>query len=109
MRVYEVVVILDSSLEDEQIDEYLSRVESVVSSREGKVFGVERWGRKRFSYEINHRREGYYAIVRIQGVPDTVAELDRTLSISDEIIRHKIMRLPEKVAAKFLAGSSTSA
>ncbi len=109
MRVYEVVVILDSSLEDEQIDEYLVRVESVVSSREGKVFGVERWGRKRFSYEIDHRREGYYVIVRIQGVPDTVAELDRTLSISDEIIRHKIMRLPEKVAAKFLAGSSTSA
>ncbi|SHE86477.1 small subunit ribosomal protein S6 [Ferrithrix thermotolerans DSM 19514] len=109
MRVYEIVVILDSSLEDDQIDEYLSRIDAVVSSNEGGVLGNERWGRRRFSYEINHRSEGYYVIVRVQGVPATVAELDRTLSISDEVIRHKVIRLPEKVAVKYLQSASASA
>lgn len=108
MRLYEIVLILDSSLEDEEIQGLIDRVGSLVTSQGGEVVDIDRWGRRRFSYELADRWEGYYTIVQAQGEPEMVTEVDRNLSITDEVLRHKIVRLPSHVAQRVLARANTA-
>ena len=57
---------------------------------------VDRWGKRRFAYEVRHRNEGYYVLIDALAEPTAVAEVDRMLGLADEVIRHKVIRLPEK-------------
>ena len=54
--------------------------------------------RRTFAYEVNHKREGYYVVVEFTGEPETVAALDRMLGLADEVVRHKVVRLPDHKA-----------
>ena len=100
MRPYEVVVIIDAGLEDEQIRATIDRATELIRSRGGNPNRVDRWGKRRFAYELKHRWEGYYALLDVTAEPAVMAELDRMLSLADEVIRHKIIRLPEGVAGR---------
>ena len=97
MRPYEVMVILSTDLEEETIR---SNVESWLQLIESK--GAERghldiWGKRRFAYEIGHRWEGYYVVFQARAEPAAMDELHRVLSLADEVIRHKVLRVPESV------------
>lgn len=98
MRLYEIIVIVDSVLEDDQIDDVLGRMTDLVNSQDGAIVRLDKWGRRKLSFEIADRWEGYYIIVEFQGQPELAAELDRTLSLADEVLRHKILRIPEKAS-----------
>ena len=100
MRPYEVVIIFDAGLEEEVIGTVLGRVADTIRSRGGNPGRVERWGRRRFAYEVDHRQEGYYVLQEMTAEPAAVAELDRVLFLADEVVRHKIIRLPESVAGR---------
>lgn len=100
MRPYEVMVIIDVSLEEDAIRAMVDRTTELIRSR-GAVLGqVERWGRRRFAYELRHRWEGYYVLIEASAEPAVMAELDRMLFLADEVIRHKIIRLPESLAGR---------
>jgi len=96
MRHYEVMVILDAGLEEDAIRAILDRATQLLTGRGATVNKVDRWGKRRFAYEVNHRSEGYYVLIDMVAEPDAVAELDRMLGLADEVIRHKVVRLPEK-------------
>ncbi|HVM09945.1 MAG TPA: 30S ribosomal protein S6 [Acidimicrobiales bacterium] len=100
MRPYEVVVILDASLDDDVIRGMIDRSTELIRSRGGNPNRVDRWGKRRFAYELKHRWEGYYALLDVTAEPAVMSELDRMLSLADEVIRHKIIRLPEGVAGR---------
>lgn len=100
MRKYEIVVILDATLDEEQIQASLERLSTVISSNAGDVVKIDHWGRRRFAYELADRWEGYYVVVEADGLPETVAEVDRILSIADEVLRHKVVRLPAAAIAR---------
>ena len=100
MRPYEVMVIMDAGLEEDAIRGILDRVTKIVSDGGGKVGRVDRWGRRRFAYEVNHRAEGYYVLVEVNAQPPALAEVDRMLGLADEVVRHKVIRLPDKVAGR---------
>ena len=100
MRPYEVVVIVDAGLEDEVIRATIDRATELIRSRGGTPNRVDRWGKRRFAYELKHRWEGYYALLDVTAEPSVMAELDRMLSLADEVIRHKIIRLPDDVAGR---------
>ena len=100
MRPYEVMIILDSSLEEDAIRAAIDRSTDLLKSRGGDPFRVDRWGKRRLAYELNHRWDGYYVLVEANAEPAAVAELDRALHLADEVIRHKVIRLPEKVASR---------
>ena len=100
MRPYEVVIILDAGLEEEQITAVLDRSVAAVREGGGTPGTLERWGKRRFAYELKHRWEGYYALLDVTAEPAVMAELDRMLSLADEVIRHKIIRLPDAVAGR---------
>jgi small subunit ribosomal protein S6 len=100
VRPYEVMVILDAGLEEDAIRASIDRFTELVSARGGNPGKVDRWGKRRFAYELHHRWEGYYILFDVTAEPAVLAEVDRMLSLADEVIRHKVIRLPEKVAGK---------
>jgi small subunit ribosomal protein S6 len=95
VRHYEVMVILEAGLEEEAIRATLDRTTQVFTAGGATVEKVDRWGKRRFAYEVRHRNEGYYALIQAVSEPAAVAEVDRMLGLADEVIRHKVIRLPE--------------
>jgi small subunit ribosomal protein S6 len=92
MRRYEVMVILDPSLEDKDAKAAVDKYLTTVSSRGGEVQSIDHWGKRRFAYEIRHINEGYYTVVVLNAEPAVVDELSRVLGLADEVIRHKVVR-----------------
>jgi small subunit ribosomal protein S6 len=100
MRPYEVMVIIDASLDEEVIRATVDRATELIKARGGAPGKVERWGKRRFAYELNHRNEGYYVLIDATAEPAVMADLDRMLHLADEVIRHKVIRLPDKPAGR---------
>lgn len=105
MRPYEVMIILDASLEEDAIRAVIDRATEVIQSRGGNLGRVDRWGKRRFAYELDHRWEGYYVLLEITAEPAALTELARVLSLTDEVLRHKVIRLPDRVAGLVSPGS----
>ena len=95
MRPYEVMVIFDTGLEEDAIRAVIDRATQLISARRGNPGRVDRWGKRRFAYELKHRWEGYYVLLEAVAEPAVMAELDRMLTLADEVLRHKVIRLPE--------------
>ena len=98
MRPYEVVIIYDPGLEEDAIRAVIDRATEVIRSRGGNLNRVDRWGKRRFAYELDHRWEGYYLLLEITAEPPALTELARVLSLTDEVLRHKVIRLPDRAA-----------
>ena len=92
MRHYEVMLILDPSLEDKDAKAAVDRFMAIITNHGGKVTGIDHWGKRRFAYEIRHLNEGYYTVVDLEATPETVDELSRVLFLADNVIRHKVIR-----------------
>ena len=92
MRRYEMMVILDPQLDERTVAPSLDQFLGVVKTQGGSVNKVDVWGKRRLSYEIDKRTEGIYAVLDLSCTPATVAELDRQLSLSESILRTKVLR-----------------
>ncbi|MDT4918271.1 MAG: small subunit ribosomal protein, partial [Pseudonocardiales bacterium] len=92
MRHYEVMVILDPTLEERTIQPSLDAFLSVVKQDGGTVEKVDVWGRRRMAYEIDKHVEGIYAVVDLQANPAAVQELDRQLNLNESVLRTKVLR-----------------
>ena len=96
MRHYEVMVILDAGLEEDAIRSTVDRATLILTNAGGTIGKVDRWGKRRFAYEVHHRSEGYYVLIDATAEPTALAAVDRMLGLADEVIRHKVIRLPDK-------------
>ena len=92
MRHYEVMVILDPTLEERTIAPSLDTFLSVVKNDGGTVEKVDVWGRRRLAYEIDKHVEGIYAVIDLQAKPAAVQELDRQLNLNESVLRTKVLR-----------------
>ena len=92
MRDYEALVICDPKLEEGDIQKAIDRFSAAITDRDGKVAKIDRWGIRRFAYEINHQNEGYYFAVSFSAAEESVGEIERVVNIADEFIRGKITR-----------------
>jgi small subunit ribosomal protein S6 len=92
LRHYELMVILDASLEERTVAPSLDQYLNVIRTAGGSVEKLDVWGRRRLSYEINKKAEGIYAVVDLQATPEAVAELDRQLRLNESILRTKVIR-----------------
>ena len=92
MRAYEVMVILDPSLDERTVAPSLDTYLNLVRSDGGQVDNVEVWGRRRLAYEIQKHTEGIYAVVDLKAEPATVKELDRQLTLNESVLRTKVLR-----------------
>ncbi len=107
MRPYEIAVIFDATLDEGVIREVVDRVVAHVRASGGTPGRVDRWGRRPFAYELRHRNEGYYVFVEVAAEPAVMAEVDRMLALSDEVLRHRVIRQPERAAGRAPARPET--
>ena len=92
------MLILPAEADEALVSTAVDRITKIITPSGGEVAKLDRWGRKRFAYEIDRQTEGYYVVVRFTAEPETQQELDRTLKLADEVMRHKVLLMPEKSA-----------
>lgn len=91
MREYEVMVMVDETAED-KLEAVVERVTQIVTGGGGEVTKVDRWGKRKFAYEIDHKTDGFYLVIEFTADTDLLAELERVLLLADEVVRHKVVR-----------------
>lgn len=92
MRHYELMVILDPSLDERTVAPSLDTFLNVIRSDGGTVGEVDIWGKRRLAYEIQKNTEGIYAVIELNAKPETVTELDRQLKLNESVLRTKVLR-----------------
>ena len=99
MRAYELMVIADGDLEENNVEGVVRWVQEQIKAKDGDVRKTDRWGKRRFAYEIDKKAEGYYFVIEFVG-GERLAELEHQFRLADDIVRHKLIRLPDAEAAR---------
>lgn len=99
MRAYELMVIIDGDLEENLVEGTVRRVQEQIKAKDGDVRKTDRWGKRRYAYEINKKTEGYYVVIEFVG-GEGLADLEHQFRLADDLVRHKLIRLPDDEAAK---------
>ena len=102
MRRYELMLVLRPDAPDERISAIVDRTTRQISADGGQIVKVAPWGRRRLAYPIERYREGSYHIIVFEAPPGTIAEIERTLLITEEVLRHLLVR--QERPAKALRG-----
>jgi small subunit ribosomal protein S6 len=93
MRRYELMLILRPDVADDKAQAVIDRTTRQVSAGGGQIVKVAPWGRRRLAYQIDRYREGSYHIVLFEAPADALAELERSLQITEEVLRHLVTRV----------------
>ncbi len=100
MRAYELMVIFDGDLTDVAADEAFKKTSSALKAAGGRVMTLNKWGRRKFAYEIDHKTEGHYVVVEFLTSGADLSGFERTMRLSDPVVRHKLLRLPDREARR---------
>ena len=109
MRDYEVLYIVRADLDDEKVQEATRRVNTLIERSGGAVAQTNLWGKRKLAYEVKHQKEGAYVLQDFEIAPERVPELEAALKITEEVLRHIIVRKPEKPAAAVAPAPAASA
>ena len=91
MNKYELIYIIDTTVEETARKELIEKFNGIIAANGGEVVKVEEWGKRKLAYAINYITEGYYVLISFTSAPDFPKELDRILGITDGIIRSMIV------------------
>ncbi|MGO2110511.1 MAG: 30S ribosomal protein S6, partial [Pseudoclavibacter sp.] len=98
MHQYELMVILDSEIDERTVAPSLDKFLGVIRNDGGTIENTDIWGRRKMAYEINKKSEGIYAVVNFTSTADAAKELDRQLRLSEAVVRTKVLRAEEAIA-----------
>jgi small subunit ribosomal protein S6 len=90
LRAYEVMLILPAEADEKVVTTAVDRITKAIEPSGGSVIGIDRWGRRRFAFEVDRQTEGYYAVVAFDAEPETITPLERALTLADEVMRAKV-------------------
>lgn len=93
MRAYELMVIFTANTEESAVQTTANQLGKMAETVGGSLEKLDKWGVKRFAYEMKHHTEGYYVVLEFLA-PNALTEIDRALRLADDVIRHKFIRLP---------------
>ncbi|MCB0999935.1 MAG: 30S ribosomal protein S6 [Ilumatobacteraceae bacterium] len=100
-RAYELMVIIDGDLDDTPARAWIKSITDSITAAGGSVHGKpDWWGRRQYAYPINKKEYGYYVVFELIATGGALDELERSFRIADDIVRHKLIRLPEHEAAR---------
>ena len=100
MHPYELMVILDPSIDERTVEPSIKKFLGVIEQAGGTVENIDLWGKRRLAYEINKHKEGIYVVVNFQSNAEATTELDRQLGLSEAVLRTKVLRTDELLAQK---------
>jgi small subunit ribosomal protein S6 len=100
---YEILLLLDPELPDERQNEIVARTRELVERGGGIWESHDVWGRRKLSYEIQHKTDGAYHLLTFSAEPETLDEVSRVLKITDGVMRHMAVRRSERRPARTVA------
>lgn len=92
MNKYEILYIIRCDIDDDQKAKVVEKYENLVGNLNGSVETIDKWGMKRFAYEINKQNEGYYVLMNVTCSVEAQAEIDRQMGIDDNVVRKMIIK-----------------
>lgn len=92
MRDYELMCILNPDLEESKIEDIINRLQEIINNNGGELQGTDRWGKRRLAYPIKKFHDGYYIVMNFKGNGALLKELDRIIKLTEESLRHMIIR-----------------
>jgi small subunit ribosomal protein S6 len=95
MRIYEELFIVKPDAPEEEVDQFIEQMKSVVTTAGGTVDKVDKWGKRRLAYRVDKYREGAYILFQFSSAPETVKEFERRLRVSDMVIKFLTVRIDE--------------
>jgi len=100
MRIYELIYILRPNLPDEEIDAAVEQFTKAIEDGGGAIDKVDRWGKRKLAYEVQHQSEGYYVLVQYSVKEDhgLSKEIERRLGVADSVIKFMTIRIDEELA-----------
>ncbi|MBW6468825.1 MAG: 30S ribosomal protein S6 [Anaerosomatales bacterium] len=96
MKAYEMLLLLDPSLDEETREGLIEKAQGLITAEGGVVDAVESWGKRRLAFEINDATDGDYVLINFHNTPDAIAEIDRVLHITDPVFRYMILRRDDR-------------
>lgn len=96
MKAYELLFIVAPTIDDETRAAVMKRIEATLAESNGKIDNVDEWGKRKLAYEINDLTDGDYTLIDFHADPQSIAELDRVLRITDAVVRHMIVNRPDR-------------
>ena len=96
-RQYELVYVLAPTVGEDGVAELHTQIDGIVTGGGGRIEKTDNWGRRRLAYEIGRHKEGTYVLELFYGPAEVVRELDRRLKVSDDVLRHLIVRVDEEL------------
>ncbi len=106
-NVYESTVLINAALDDEQIENLVSRIKDTIVNNGGEIRDIDKWGRKRLAYMVNKSKIGYYAVYRFNAPSTIVSKLERAYNLDDQVLRYLTIKL-EKEAVEYLEKAKSS-
>lgn len=96
MSKYELMYIIDSSLEETARKELIDRFTKLLVDIGGELEKIDEWGKRRLAYPIDYKNEGYYVLMNFSAGPSVPREMERNLQISENVLRYLIVKLEQK-------------
>ena len=94
-RTYEVVFIIDPGASDDEVMKLSETVQKIITSQGGTITKTEVMGKRQLAYEINHKKDGTYVLLEVEGSGAEIAELERRMRVNDQILRYMTIRVDE--------------
>lgn len=92
MNKYELLYIISSSATEEQREELIKKINSLIESKGGAIEGVDKWGTRKFAYPIEFKNEGFYVLVNLSINPEMIQEINNLMNITDLIVRQMFIK-----------------
>jgi small subunit ribosomal protein S6 len=98
LRDYEVLYIVRADLDEDKVQDVVKRVNTLIERSGGVAERTNLWGKRKLAYEVKHQKEGAYVLQDFRIGQERIPELEAALKITEEVLRHLIVRKPEKAA-----------
>ncbi len=95
MNNYELIVIISPQILDEDVTKVMDKISDIITNRGGTITELNQWGRRKLAYAIGKYSEGNYALTRFKLKPELTKEVKNNLNLSNEVIRHLLVKIPE--------------